>query len=156
MISELRDLPDEILAWHPASGEWCVKECIGHIVEADRRGFNGRIREILATPNLTFVEWDQQAVARDRNDCGRPSAELLAELTALRQQSVALVEGLTEADLERGGTHPQVGYVHVRDLLHEWLHHDRNHFRQVLANVQAYVWPAMANTQRFSQSQEDT
>jgi hypothetical protein len=156
MIGELRDLPDEILAWHPATGEWCVKECIGHIVEADRRGFNGRIREILATPNLTFVEWDQQAVARDRNDCGRPSAELLAELTALRQQSVALVEGLTEADLERGGTHPQVGYVHVRDLLHEWLHHDRNHFRQLLANVQAYVWPAMANTQRFSQSQEDT
>jgi hypothetical protein len=38
----------------------------------------------------------------------------------------------------------------VRDLLQEWVHHDRNHHRQVLANVQAYAWPAMGNTQKFS------
>ena len=151
MIGELEHLPDEILAWHPAPGEWCARECLGHILEADRRGFNGRIRTMLDTPNLTFVEWDQETVARERNDCQRPTAELLAELTALRQESVALVESLTAADLERGGTHPKVGYLHVRDLLHEWVHHDRNHFRQLLANVQAYVWPAMANAQRFSQ-----
>lgn len=40
--------------------------------------------------------------------------------------------------------------LRVRDLLQEWVHHDRNHVRQALANVQAYVWPAMGNTQRFS------
>ena len=32
-----------------------------------------------------------------------------------------------------------------------WLHHDRNHVRQLFANVQAYVWPSMGNSQRFSQ-----
>ena len=58
--------------------------------------------------------------------------------------------GLTEADLSRGGTHEKVGYLRVSDLLHEWLHHDRNHFRQLLANLQSYVWPNMANAQRFS------
>ena len=36
------------------------------------------------------------------------------------------------------------------DLIHEWVHHDRNHVRQVLANVQGYVWPAMGNAQKFS------
>jgi len=150
LIGELRDLPEEILAWHPAPGEWCVKECLGHIVEADRRAFGGRIRTILDTPELTFVEWDQQVAARERNDCERPAAELLAEFAALRQDCVGLVERLTPADLQLGGMHPRVGYLHVRDLLHEWLHHDRNHFRQLLANVQSYLWPWMANTQRFS------
>jgi hypothetical protein len=38
----------------------------------------------------------------------------------------------------------------VADLLHEWVHHDRNHLRQILASVQAFVWPHMANAQRFS------
>jgi hypothetical protein len=47
MIGELQHLPDEILAWHPAPGEWCVKECLGHIIEADRRGFSHRIRDVL-------------------------------------------------------------------------------------------------------------
>ena len=48
----------------------------------------------------------------------------------------------------RSGTHEQVGLLRVRDLLHESVHH-RNHTRQMLANVQAAVWPHMANAQRF-------
>ena len=60
-----------------------------------------------------------------------------------------LTAGLSAADLARGGRH-RVGFLTVRDLLHEWVHHDRNHMRQMLANVQAYAWPHMGNAQRFS------
>ena len=63
---------------------------------------------------------------------------------------MALVAGLGAADLGRGGRHPKVGLLHVSDLLHEWVHHDRNHLRQLLANVQAFAWPSMGNAQRFS------
>jgi hypothetical protein len=38
----------------------------------------------------------------------------------------------------------------VNDLLHEWVHHDRAHLKQILANVQAYVWPEMGGAQAFS------
>ena len=58
--------------------------------------------------------------------------------------------GLREADLGRGGHHPTVGYLRVGDLLHEWVHHDRNHLKQILSNVQAYTWPHMGNAQKFS------
>ncbi|PYO50576.1 MAG: hypothetical protein DMD84_15360, partial [Candidatus Rokuibacteriota bacterium] len=61
-----------------------------------------------------------------------------------------LVRGLREPDLDRGGQHPKVGFLRVRDLLQEWVHHDRNHIRQALANAQAYVWPAMGNSQKFA------
>jgi hypothetical protein len=150
MAAEIDAAADEILAWHPAEGEWCAKECLGHIMEAERRGFNGRIRTILSQRDPQLPGWDQQAVERERNDCQRSAADLLAEFTTLRADSVALVEGLSSADLERGGTHEKVGYLHVKDLLQEWVHHDRNHFRQLQANIQAYVWPSMGNCQKFA------
>ena len=41
----------------PAPGEWSANEVLGHLVEADRRGFVGRIRAILAESHPTFVTW---------------------------------------------------------------------------------------------------
>jgi DinB family protein len=150
VAAELSQAPEDMLAWHPAPGEWCAKECLGHMLEAERRGFNGRIRAMLEQTEPALAAWDQQAVARERHDCQRSATALLAEFDQLRSESVALVEQLQPADLDRGGTHEKVGYLRIRDLLHEWLHHDRNHFRQLQANVQAYVWPSMANAQRFA------
>jgi hypothetical protein len=37
----------------------------------------------------------------------------------------------------------------VKDLLQEWVHHDRNHTKQVLAVVQSRVYPHMGNAQKF-------
>jgi hypothetical protein len=149
--AELAALPERVLAWHPAPREWCVKEVIGHLIEAERRGFAGRIRVILAADAPELGRWEPADVARARGDCAKPVAPLLEELAALRQDSAALVRGLRAADLDRLGRHPTVGPLRVGDLLQEWVHHDRNHVRQALANVQAYVWPAMGNAQRFSQ-----
>jgi hypothetical protein len=148
--SELTALPERVVSWHPAPGEWCAKEVIGHLIEAERRGFAGRIRIILGTGTPTLERWDPPEVARARADCAKSAAALLDELAAMRQDSAALVRGLGEADLDRAGRHPTVGLLRVRDLLQEWVHHDRNHVRQALANVQAYVWPAMGNSQKFS------
>jgi len=43
-----------------------------------------------------------------------------------------------------------VGELTVADLLQEWVFHDRNHLKQILSNVQAYVWPHMGNAQKFT------
>jgi len=150
--AELAALPERVLAWHPAPGEWCVKEVLGHLIEADRRGFAGRIRILLAADAPALERWDPPEVARARGDCGKSAAALLDELAAMRQDGATLVRGLRPADLDRGGRHPTVGPLRVRDLLQEWVHHDRNHVRQALANVQAYVWPALGNAQKFSAS----
>jgi hypothetical protein len=150
LAAELSALPPAALVWHPAPGEWCVKEVLGHLIESEARGFAGRVRIILAGDEPQLEGWDQEAVAASRQDCGNDLRRLLGELATLRQESVRLVEGLGEADLSRGGQHPQVGHLRVGDLLNEWIHHDRNHMRQILANVQTFVWPHMGNAQRFS------
>jgi hypothetical protein len=149
---ELTALEPPVLAWHPEPGEWCAKEVVGHLIEAESRGFAGRIRQIVeAATEPHFASWDPAAVARERRDCEREAPALLDELERLRAASVELVAGLREADLGRGGHHPTVGYLRVGDLLHEWVHHDRNHLKQILSNVQAYTWPHMGNAQKFSE-----
>jgi hypothetical protein len=147
---ECTGLPASLLRWHPAAGEWCILEVIGHLIEAEERGFAGRVRTLLAESDPEFRTWDQDAVARSRRDCDRDAAGLLAEWTRMREASTALVETLHHGDLARAGQHPSVGRLSIADLLAEWVHHDRNHQRQILANVQAYVWPHMGNARRFS------
>jgi DinB family protein len=150
--AELSRLPAPVLPWHPARGEWCAKEVLGHLLEAEERGFAGRIRTMLAVEHPALARWDPDEVARARGDCGRELSELLDRFLAVRDASATLVATLTPDDLGRSGLHPVVGALRVQDLLHEWVHHDRNHLRQILANVQAFVWPAMGNAQRFSGS----
>jgi DinB superfamily len=147
---ELAAVPERVLVWHPAPGKWCVKDVLGHLIEADRRGFAGRIRIILGADSSDLEGWEPAAVAAARMDCAKPATGLLDELAAMRAESAGLVSRLTATDLDRAGRHPMVGLLRVRDLLQEWVHHDRNHVRQILANVQGYVWPAMGNAQRFS------
>ncbi len=149
--SEAEALGEEGTRWHRAPGEWCVNEVIGHLLEAERRGFAGQIRLILEEPGRDLGTWDQEQVARERRDCERSGTELLAEFEAGREESVRLVLSLTPEQLSLSGEHPDVGTLRVLDVLHEWPHHDRAHLMQVLSNVQARVWPHMGNTQRFSE-----
>ena len=150
LAAEVRGLPPTLRSWHPADGEWCVNDVLGHLIEAERRGFAGRIRIILGADRPALERWDPDVVARERQDCGREAETLLAELLRMREDSAALVSSLRGEDLARSGLHPAVGELQVGDLLQEWVHHDRNHVRQILANVQAYAWPFMGNAKKFS------
>jgi hypothetical protein len=140
--------------WRPAQGEWSANECVGHLIEAERRGFAGRIRAILAAdrPDIPpdLERWDPPAVAAARQDHLRDGGELAAEFATLRADGIALVRSLTPDDLERFGRHPDVGDLRVDELLGEWVFHDRNHVRQLLEVTQTRVWAQMGNAQRFS------
>ena len=117
------------------------------LIEAERRGFAGRIRDLIA--GKPIQSWDQAQVARDRRDCDRVSQSLWMEFMGLRNDSIALVRGLRPADMDKSGMHPKVGVLRVRDLVQEWVYHDRNHTRQLLQIQQERVYPDMGNSQKF-------
>lgn len=153
VVAELASLGEEG-GWRPEPGEWSANECVGHLIEVERRGFAGRIRRILAAdrPDIPadLENWDPPAVAEARRDPFRSGAELAAEFDGLRADGVGLVRGLTSADMARVGVHPMVGPLRVDELLGEWVHHDRNHIRQMLAVTQARAWAQMGTARRFS------
>jgi DinB superfamily len=150
VVAEFHGLGEAGCQWRPAAGEWCANEVLGHIAEAERRGFAGRIRTLLAEDDPAFLGWDQPAVAAARGDCAKPSSALLEEFLPLRAESVTLVRGLSPADLARNGLHAKVGRVSIATIAAEWVHHDRNHIRQILAIGQSWAWPSMANNRKFS------
>jgi hypothetical protein len=150
IAAELHALGEAGAQWRLAPGEWCANEVVGHLAEADRRGFVGRIRILLAEDDPVFEGWDQPAVAAARGDCAKPYEELLAEFLPARAAGVELVRGLSAADLARSGRHARVGRLSVGEIAAEWVHHDRNHVRQLLAIGQAWAWPTMGNARRFS------
>ncbi len=153
VVAELVALGD-VAGWRPAPGEWSANECVGHMIESERRGFAGRIRRILAgearSGPVQLEGWDPPAVAEARRDHLRAGSELAAEFDTLRAESVHLVRGLRPGELGRTGMHPDVGPLRVEEVLGEWVHHDRNHIRQLLAVTQARVWDQMGNARRFS------
>ena len=93
-------LPEKLIGWHPAEGEWCIKECIGHMIEADKHGFDGRIRTILAEDTPELATWDIAGVLAARQDCQRFLVELLDEWGELRTKSADLVIDLSDEDLD--------------------------------------------------------
>jgi len=142
--AELGGMSDELASWHPSDGDWCVKEVLAHVMQSERFGFDGRIREILAADEPSL-----KATAAAPQACAENLEAMLAQFRAQRTRSVDLVAGLAPHDLDRGGIHERVGRLTVNDLIHEWVHHDRAHLKQILANVQAYVWPEMGGAQAF-------
>lgn len=148
---ELNELDSEVWQWRPAPDQWCINEIIGHFIEADRNGFDGRIRTILAEDQPELKPWDIGGVVAKRRDCERAGFDLVEELIVMREASAQMVAGLTPEQLDRSGLHPQVGELRVVDLIYEWVHHDQNHLKQALSNIQAFVWPHMGNAQRFSE-----
>jgi hypothetical protein len=143
--AELGSMSEELASWHPAEGEWCVKDVLGHIIHTERIGFAGRIAEILAAEEPSL-----RASGDAPPSCDRNLAEMLAEFREQRTRSIDRVASLQPADLARAGIHERVGRLTVNDIIHEWVHHDRAHLKQILANVQAYVWPDMGGAQRFA------
>lgn len=149
MRAEVRALGHEA-RWQPGPDAWSVSQCIGHLIECDRRSYLGRIPLILATDGVALRSWDEVAVAAGRHDNEADPIELVERFAALRSEGIALVRSLSEADLGRVGIHPTIGPLSVGDLLGVWVHHDRNHVRQALAVTQDRFWPQMGATRRFS------
>lgn len=138
-------------AVRPAPEEWCANEVLGHLIEADQRGFAGRVRQVIAEDRPTFTPWDQPAVARERRDQEKHPADLVAVFLAARERDLAWLAELDPALMGRVGVHPSVGELAVGDILNEWVHHDREHLAQLLAITQAFVRPFMGNALKFSQ-----
>lgn len=151
IAAEVEAYPAALLRWRPEPTAWCALEALGYLIETEERAFAGRIRQFLGERAPVFSEWDPAAVAAARGDCDADPAVLLAEFSTCREESVRLVSQLREVDLSRGGEHPMVGRLTISDLLHEWVHHDREHLQQILAVLQAAVRPSMGNALRFSE-----
>lgn len=114
---------------------WTAKDLIGHIAYAEgsmlpliERALTGDS----APPSADFDldRWNDSRVRRARE---QSVADLLARLTASRQDALALLDRLSEADLDRPATHPTVGATTVAGVFRIIAAHERDHARELRA-----------------------
>lgn len=128
----LRGLPD---SWRRATegpGTWSPFDVVGHLIHGERTDWMPRVEHILAHGLSTpFPPFDREAMFEASRD--RSLDSLLDEFTGLRSAGLRRLADLKigEADLSRGGLHPDLGAVTLGQHLSTWVAHDLGHLIQV-------------------------
>ena len=128
----LRGLPDGWIHAHEGGETWSPFDVIGHLIHGEQTDWVPRARIILehgeARAFDTFDRFAQFEVSK-----GRTLDSLLDEFAVLRRANLRDLAALeiTEADLDRRGTHPGLGVVTLSQLLATWVAHDLDHVVQV-------------------------
>ena len=128
----LRGLPEGWIVSNEGANTWSPFDVVGHLIHGERTDWMPRAKTILehgeARPFEKFDRFAQFAASKDRT---LPS--LLEEFASLRQQNLRELAslGLTDRDLDRRGTHPELGVVTLRQLLATWTAHDLDHIVQI-------------------------
>ena len=128
----LRGPPDGWIAADEGGDTWSPFDVVGHLSHGERTDWMPRARIIVEQGEArAFDRFDRLAQFRESN--GRALASLLDEFASLRRDNLRELEamGLTDADLDRHGRHPELGVVTLRQLLSTWVAHDLDHVVQV-------------------------
>ena len=117
-------------------GTWTPFDVVGHLIHGEKTDWIPRVEHVLRFGDaVVFPTFDREAMFKA--SVGRGLPELLALFTMLRGESLVRLEqlGLTEADLERRGRHPDFGPVSLRQHLSTWVAHDLGHIGQVVRTM---------------------
>jgi len=128
----LRGLPEPWIAANEGDGTWSPFDVVGHLIHGERTDWIPRARIILEHGEArAFDKFDRFAQVEVSK--GRTLPSLLEEFATLRTQNLQELTAfhLTDADLDRRGTHPELGVVTLRQLLATWTAHDLDHIMQI-------------------------
>ena len=127
----LGDLPQAWLDGNEGGETWSARDVVGHLIHGEHTDWVPRARVIVehgaSRPFDTFDRFAQFAASE-----GKTLAALLDDFAAARRDSLQALAALnlTERDLDRAGTHPELGPVTLRQLLATWVAHDLDHVMQ--------------------------
>ncbi len=121
----VQSTPADLLARQPAPGEWSAIECLEHVIDTEKI-FHSRIQWFLEGKDFPAFDPDSEGSKPGEHT----PAEMAADFEALRRQSLKIIGGLSEADLDRRVRHSKLGPVTLREMLNEWPAHDLNHIMQ--------------------------
>jgi hypothetical protein len=108
-------------------------DVVGHLIHGEETDWIPRARIILELgESRPFTPFDRFAFYEKSR--GRSLATLLATFERLRKQNLEVLKGLdlTPEQLDRKGTHPELGPVTLRQLLATWVAHDLGHLGQIV------------------------
>lgn len=128
----LRGLPEEWTRCDEGPDTWSAFDVVGHLIHGEDTDWIPRVKWILEHGDAAaFPPFDR--FAQKKRFSGRSLPGLLDEFADKRKKSLAALRALDlgDAELARGGLHPELGRVTVRELLATWVAHDLTHVTQI-------------------------
>jgi len=108
-----------------APGKWSIKEIVGHVADAERV-FSYRALRIGRNDQTPLPSFDENAWMPYGNFDAQPLANLLSELRAVRQSTLALYRSFTPEAVVRRGVASQKE-ISVRAIIYVTAGHERHH-----------------------------
>jgi hypothetical protein len=135
-----RAMPSDAVAWRPTPDKWSVLEVVNHLADEETEDFRARMDFTLRQPGGVPPQHDPRSWPTARAYNTRDLEESLGRFLAAREESLAWLRGLGDADWSRAWTHSS-GFTHsAGDFLVSWAAHDLLHLRQ-LVEIQ-FAWRA--------------
>lgn len=131
--SLLSGLDDEWTKNNEGPDTFSPYDVVGHLVHSEKTNWPGRVKMIREKgASAIFDPFDRFAMYKD--SIGKSLDQLLDEFEALRKANMQWVKSLqlTNQDLDKKGTHPQLGEVTLRQLLSAMAVHDLGHIGQAV------------------------
>jgi hypothetical protein len=129
VVDALQDISTDELDRPGPNGGWSARQVVHHLADSEATAYV-RLRRLIAEDQPTIVGYDEAEFAR-RLHYDRPMETSLAVLAAVRSASLELLESLTPAEWDRGGTHTESGPYSVDNWLGTYASHSRDHANQI-------------------------
>ena len=114
-------------AYRYAPGKWSIKQVVGHVADAERV-FSYRALRIARNDQTPLASFDENAWMGFGGFDARSLADLLSELRAVRQSTLALYRSLGPEAVARRGVASQKE-ISVRALIYITAGHERHHVK---------------------------
>jgi hypothetical protein len=139
-VARMRGTPDELaaairgrseaaLTTRPDEKTWAPNEVLCHLRDVEEL-FQSRLRMMLATEGLALLPTEQDRWAEERQYLRSDAEHALRAFRRRREETLAFLAGLTEADWLRTAIHPVRGRMAVKDFVSLLSWHDENHLEQ--------------------------
>ena len=123
----------EFTRWAPASWDGVPSEALTaleqlcHVRDIETCGYQVRIHRTLAEAHPTLASIDTDALVRERAYGQDDATRTLATFRAARAQTLAMIRGLSDAQLARTAVFEGYGPLTLRSLIHYLCSHDQQH-----------------------------
>jgi hypothetical protein len=135
-ISEIIfDLDEQQLFKKLQPDKWNIHDNIAHLTRY-QLVFIERINKILSTGNPSFGRYKAEDDPEFEGWRTRPTKDLIKQIELNRQDILQLIEGISETELNKTGTHPVYGNLNILKWIEFFLLHEAHHLLTIfqLAN----------------------
>lgn len=115
-----------------APGEWSARQAIHHLADSETMAYT-RLRRLVAEPNPVIQGYDEGLWAESPTlgYAELPIEGAVALYRAVRAASAVVLDRLTDADLDKTGTHTERGAFSVRQWIEVYSKHPLDHGSQI-------------------------